>query len=278
MRVDGKGGDVAEVLALPVVLLRYGRVDLLRRILHVLRIFVWQVVLCEDGIHLRIVVASLAEHVNHLADHVLVVLRRPLCNLYHSLVVALSSLQLALGYDNVVDEDIAVGDKESEVLLHAESAHEGVLSPLDDACHHSLSDMVLAAGHESKLHLVAGEGEHGVSLSHEDWCCSIVGNDGILAVRLALEGAFLHLSVHVQLVCAVSFPYQEVVPCHLFHHVDGKHLCRMRVESECSEYLFKTMLLIWILNKEVLQFLCNLFFVQSSSSFSAFCHNRNILC
>ena len=108
MWVDGEGGDVPEVFSLLVVLLGYRRVYLVGSVFHCLRIFVWQTVLSEYGIHLHIVVAGLAEHVNHFAYHALVLLGWPLGDLHHCLVVGLSALQLALGDYDVVYENIAV--------------------------------------------------------------------------------------------------------------------------------------------------------------------------
>ena len=137
--------------------------------------------------------------------------------------------------------------------------------------------MVLAARHDGELHLVAGEGEHGVALCHEYRGCTVVGNDGVLAVRLALESAFLHLSVLVELIGAFAFPDEEVVPCHFLHHVNGEHLCGMRVETERTEYFLETILLFGILQEEVLELIYNLLLVKSFSSFSTFCHNSKVL-
>ena len=169
-------------------------------------------------------------------------------------------------------EDIAVRHEEGEILLHPQLAHKRVLRPLDDARHHSLADMVLAARHERELHLVAGEGEHRVALGHENRGGTVVGHHGILAVRLTLEGTLLNLSVHVELIGALALAHEEVVPCHLFHHVHGEHLGGMGVEPQGSEYLLETMLLVGILHEEILQLLGNLFFVESSF-LSTFCHS-----
>ena len=71
--VDGAGESVAEVLAFGIVFGCYLSRNLLGSLLHILRILVRQAVLREDSVHLDIVVASLAQHVHHLANHIAMV-------------------------------------------------------------------------------------------------------------------------------------------------------------------------------------------------------------
>ena len=92
LRVDGAGEHVAEVLALGIVRRCYLCRNLLGSLLHVLRILIRQAVLREDGVHLHVVVARLAEHVDNLADHVAVILVGPLHDAHYGVVAVLATL------------------------------------------------------------------------------------------------------------------------------------------------------------------------------------------
>ena len=71
MRVDGEGGHLAEVLTTGYLFgSNIGR-QLLSRLLYLLRIGVGQSVLCQDGVHLGIVLALLTQYVHYLANRTL---------------------------------------------------------------------------------------------------------------------------------------------------------------------------------------------------------------
>ena len=59
-RVDGAGEHLAIILTLSKVSLSNLGTDFFCRLFHILRIFIWQTILGEDGMHLSIVVAHLA--------------------------------------------------------------------------------------------------------------------------------------------------------------------------------------------------------------------------
>ena len=71
LRVNGAGEHLAEVLTTLDLLLRDARVYLLGSILDILRILVRQPILCQDGMHLDIIVALLTQDINDLAYNVL---------------------------------------------------------------------------------------------------------------------------------------------------------------------------------------------------------------
>ena len=106
LRVNGAGEDIAEVLALGVVLRRYLRRNLLGSLLHVLRILIRQAVLREDGVHLHVVVASLSEHVDNFANHVAVILVGPFHDAHHSVVTVLATFQLSARNDDAVRQHV----------------------------------------------------------------------------------------------------------------------------------------------------------------------------
>ena len=107
LRVDGTGKHIAKILTALYLLFRNTRFYLLCRILDSLRILVGQTVLRQNSVHLHIVVALLTQNVNNLTHDILRVLRRPLRNFDDSLVARLAALQLLLGYQHIVYENVA---------------------------------------------------------------------------------------------------------------------------------------------------------------------------
>ena len=275
VRVDGEGDDVAEVLSASYFLCRDGGIELVGGLLHVLRVFVGQSILREDGVHLGVVVAHLAEHVHHFAHDVLRVFRRPLCDLHHRLLVVLSPFQLFLGDENVVHEEISVGNEEGEVAFHLQSSHHLVVCPLQNLGHHGLFDVVFAPCHHGDLHAVAVESEHRVALSHEHRLVGSVGQERVLAVGLADERSLEHLSLCVQPILVVGNLLQIVVPGHLLEQVYGEHLGRMRGQVQLPENLLVAVCLIGILLKHGLQHLAQLPFRKAfhASLVLSFCHD-----
>ena len=106
LRVDSACEGVAEVLAFGIVFGRNLSRNLLCSLLHVLRILVRQSVLCEDSVHLYVVVASLAQHVHHLANHVAMILIGPFHDVHHCVVAVLAALQLAARNDDAVGKHV----------------------------------------------------------------------------------------------------------------------------------------------------------------------------
>ena len=159
-RVDGACECVAEVLALGIVLgSDFGR-NLLGSLLHILGIFIRQTVLCENSVHLDIVVARFTQYVNHLANHIAVVLVGPFHNLHHSIVAVLAALQLASRNYDAVGKHVAWRDKSAKVVVDGESSHEGVLGSFQNLNHLRLVDVVLASCHARIAHVVARQSPH----------------------------------------------------------------------------------------------------------------------
>ncbi len=272
-RVYGECGNITEVLTLLVVLLRNLTRNLVGSLLYLLRIFIRQTVLREYGVHLHIVVARLAENVNHLTDDVLVLLRRPCTDLHHRLVACGTTLELVLRDYYVVGEDVAIANEEGKSLVNTQLAHKRVVSPLQNLRHHGLLDMVDTARHIGNSHPVAGKGEKRVALRHEDWFAAIVRNETVLAVSLPDELAFLHMTFHVQLIRAVADLAEEVVPRHLVDSLHGQHLSRVRVEFKTFEYLFQTKSPAGVVHEEILHHEYHFLFCKILACLSFPCHS-----
>ena len=153
--VDGTGEDLTEILTTVDLLLGDGGIDLLGGLLHVLRILIGQVVLGEDGMHLGIVVTRLTQDIDHRTDDVLVFGIRPLDDLHHGLVVGLTTLELPLGDDDVVDEGRVLWNEEGPVLIDTQPTNDLVVGALDDLNDHRLLDMFITTGHVGHLHTIA---------------------------------------------------------------------------------------------------------------------------
>ena len=237
--VDGTGEHVAHVLAATDFLFRDARLYLLGSLLDILRIFVWQAVLRQDGVHLHIVVALLAQHVDDLPHDVLRLARGPLGDLHHRFVARLATLQLLLRDEHIVNEDVALGDEEGIVFLYLQLTYRLVHLMAQDFDHHRLLDVLLATCHIGHLHAVAIQRIHRVAFADEDGGTAVVGLERVLAVGLADKRALLHLCLQVQAVRVVADLRQIVVPRHLFHQVDRHHLDGMRIKLQRLKHLFE---------------------------------------
>ena len=176
MRVDGAGEDITEVFALSIVLLGNLIADFLSGFLHCFRVFIRQTVLCEDGIHLRIIVALLAEDVDYASHNGFMLSVRPVDYLHHHAVAVLCILYLTLRDDDILRHRFGRND-EGEILLHLESAYKLVLCTLEYLDDLRLAYMLLTTCHEAYTHTVVGECAHRVALSHEDRLVRAVRNE-----------------------------------------------------------------------------------------------------
>ena len=202
--VDGAGKDLAEVLAALDFLRRDARINLLGSILDGFRILVRQTILRQDSVHLHVVVALLAQHVNDLTDHVLRVLGRPLGDSHYSLLAVLATLQFFLGYEDIVHEDVALRNQEGIVLLHLQLTYCLIYLVRQNLYDHSFLHVFLATRHHGHTYPVTIEGKHRVALRDEDGLATVVGLERVLAVGLADKRTLLYLRLQVQTIGIVA--------------------------------------------------------------------------
>ena len=205
LRIYRTGPHVPEVFTLLEVLFRDFSTDFLGGLFHPFRILVRQSVLGKDGVHFHIIVTGFAQHIHHFAHKVLMVGVRPLGNLHQGTVVCLPAFQFLLWNQDVMNEEVLLCYEEGNVLLDPQPSYEGVFLPLQNLDDHCLLYMVLAASHELHLYMIAVQGSHGIALRDEDRRTTVVWEKCILAVRLADEGSFLHLSFGVQRVSSFAY-------------------------------------------------------------------------
>ena len=85
---------------------------------------------------------------------------RPLYHLYHRLVVGLTTLQLTLGDDDIVDEGRVLRHQEGHILLHPQTTYDLIVGTTHDLNHHRLLDMLVTTRHIRHLHTVAVHRRH----------------------------------------------------------------------------------------------------------------------
>ena len=167
-RVDSTGKYLSEVLTLLIVLFCDFARNLVGSIFYILWIFVWQTILCEDGVHLHIIVTLLSENINHFADRTLIFLIRPFDDANDSLVIRFAAFQFAAWYDDVMGKDIARCHQVGNIFIHLQSSHEAIFSSFQNLIDLCFLNMILAACQESKFHSVAVESTHRVTFGNED--------------------------------------------------------------------------------------------------------------
>ena len=265
--VDGTGEHITHILTTVDLLLGDGSIDLLCRLLHILRILVRQVILGKDGMHLGIVLTRLSEDIHHRTDDVLMFVVRPLYHLYHRLVVGLTTLQLTLGDDDVVDKSRILGHQEGHILLHPQTTYNLVTTALYDLDHHRLLDMLVTTSHIRHLHTVAVHRRHRVTFCHEHRRTAIIWQERVAAIRLTTEHTLLNLCLQVQTVGRVAHLREEVIPRHLLHRIDGEHLQRMGIKLQNFENLLERERLVRMMLEEILQQFGDLLLSQTFSTF-----------
>ena len=132
--------------------------------------------------HLGIVLASLSEDINDRADNVLMLTIRPLRHLYHCLVVRLTTLELTLGDNDIVDEGRILRNEEGHVLLHTQTTDYLITSTTYNLNDQRLLDMLVATSHIRYFHTVAIHRRHRVTLSHEHRGAPIIGQERVTTV------------------------------------------------------------------------------------------------
>ena len=213
-RVDGEGHHLAHVFAACNLLFRYHVGDALGGVLHLLRIGVGQTELGQYGVHLRFVLARLPQHLRDTPDGVVGV-HGPLHDAHRHLVALLGALQVAARDEDVVGQRAVFGDEVGQVVMYFQPAYELLVGPLQDLRHHALAHVALAAGHHGHPHAVAVHGVQGVALGHQYGLSALIGQEGVLAVGLALEGALHLLALVLQGVGVLGLLGQEVLFQHL---------------------------------------------------------------
>ena len=274
--VDGAGEHVTEVFTTGNFIGSDTRFYLLGSILYSLRIFIRQSVLCQDSVHLHVIITFLTQHVNHFTHNILRFLRRPLGDFHDSLVTCLTAFQFLLGNQDVLGKDSTLGNEEGKIALHFQLTHCLIHLMRQHLDHHSLLDMILTASHHRHTDTVAIQSKHRVALGDKDGFSAIVGLERIFSISLTDERSLLYLCLQIEAIRVVTGLGEIVVPCHFVHRFDGEHLGRMRIKFQRTEYLFKRKYLIRMFLEESLQHFYQLLLIHSFSTF-LFTHSSNVL-
>ena len=166
-RVDREGGHAAEVAPAVDFLLRDAAVDGGGRLLDFGLEAVGELVLGQNGVHLRVVVARQTQHVNQLA-HGALAPERPLGDADHHLLAVLDLGILLFGQEDVHGHLARIGLDENLVGPHLRNADIGLAAPLDDARHLALHLAAARLVGDDHLDTVAVEGVGRIALVDED--------------------------------------------------------------------------------------------------------------
>ena len=188
--------------------------------------------------HLGGVVARAAQDVYDLSDGVLGLVG-PFDDLHHGLVAALAAFQFVFGDEDVIGQRAVLGDEEGIRLGHFERAHEGVVGPLQYFDNFAFGAASASFGIEGYLHAVAGHGMGRVAFGDEDGVAAAVGDEGVLAVALALEDTRHLHAVDIELVFVLFGFVDVVVVLQLVKDVHTKHFQRMGGQVQLFEDVFQ---------------------------------------
>ena len=198
--VNRAGEHLPEVFSFSQILRGNLGTDSLRSLFNCLGILVWQAILSQDGVHLRIVIASFSQHVDNLSYDVFMILIGPFAHFHHHLVVGLAALQLVSWNQNVVGKQVFLCHQEGDVLFNSQFTNELIARTLqyfDDLC---LFDVLLTARHERHFHAVTIECRHRVALGNKDGFVASIGDERVLPITFAPKKPFHHLSHLVETV------------------------------------------------------------------------------
>ena len=260
--VDGEGEHIAEILAPRYFGFADAVADVFGLALHVLGIFVWQVIFGQYGMHLGIVFALVPQHIDHFAHRVALFLG-PIDDAHHSLVARPSALEAGYGHEDVAGQRAVLGEQEGVVVAHLQFAHKGVLCPFYNLHHLCLGRMPAAAGQQGGLHAVAVEGVHGVAFHHQDGFFLAVGDETVAAVALAHEDALHGLTALVEPVAAPALVAHEVVGHHVVQHVGTEQFQRMRLQFQCFRYVLQRIFTARMGGEEGFQLFCDALLVAA---------------
>ena len=234
-RVDGEGGDAAEILALGHLLFCDTLADLLGCFLHIFGIFVREAELGEDGVHLGVVLPFRSEDVEDFAARVHLVVA-PAGDAGHGLVAVLAPFELVARDDDVGGEEFRVGHERRIILVDLDCADKLLLLGLHDLYHAGLGILAAAGCRNNHAHLVAVEGMHRVALGHHDLL--VVDHHGVLAVAAAHEIAdVLRAAVSFRLVSSEIHLHDVADGGELVEDVDHIHAQRPALGADAKRYL-----------------------------------------
>ena len=168
MRVNGACPYIPEVLTPGTFFIGYGIWNLVGSIFHLFRIFVWQIVLCEDGVHLCLVLTFLAKNVNNFCNDVALFVVRPRNDFRHSHIICLAPFELFLGDDDVCGDIIVLWNQESKSFFHFQFTYKLVFLALDNFRNLCFAYVVAFTRHHHYAHLVTLHSKERVTLCYED--------------------------------------------------------------------------------------------------------------
>ena len=164
--------------------------------------------------HFGRIFSLLSKDVYHFSDGALRTVG-PFRYLHDGLVAGFSALEFVFRNENIVGKGTALRDEEAKSLFHLQLPNEGVFGTLQDFRHLGLTRVSWPACQHRDLHAVSIEGVERIALTNQDTLSTIVGQEGVSAIALALESTLHHVGAHG--ISVVSFIVRrEVIVEHQF--------------------------------------------------------------
>ena len=181
LRVDGECRHVAHVAALGELLGRQVVRNLVGGLFQRLRVRVRQSVLGKYGVHLGVVVAHIAEHINDFAYRAAVA-HAPLHYLHNGFLSVLAAVQIVHRNENIAGKNLVVNTQERIVSPHLQHTDERVLRTLQYLHHLAFGLAALRTGVEEHTHTVLVQCVAQTALGYEYRATAVVRHEVCLSV------------------------------------------------------------------------------------------------
>ena len=140
VRVYGKGGYIAKILASGYFLGGNVGRECLGCFFHLFGIFIGQSVLCQYGVHFGIVFALFAQNVYNLTDGAFRI-GGPFGNFHHHFVAIFGSFKFIFRNKDVSGQRAAFGNEETIASLHLQLSDKGVVGAAQNFGYFGLAGM-----------------------------------------------------------------------------------------------------------------------------------------
>ena len=187
--------------------------------------------------HLRIIIPRHAQYVHHFT-HRAISAFGPVHYLHHGLVAGLAGFKQFLGDKNVGSQEFAVGNKQSIIVLHFESAYKHLLLGFENLEHLRLGFTVGSLGADVYLHFVAIERMLGVALGHKyHFAATRVEHHAIFSITATHKCARAHHITVGELKLAGGGLLQHAFYSEFFYYLHHQSACQRTVGAYGRRYL-----------------------------------------
>ena len=219
--------------------------------------------------HLGGVVARPAQDVDYLPDGILGFVG-PFHYFHDGFVARFPTFQLFFGDEDIVGKRTVFRHQEGVGTGNFQRAYKGVVGAFQHLDDFAFGLAPAAFGIEGDAYFIVVHGVCRVTFGNEYRVASTFGDERVLSVALALEGAYHLYAVVVQLVLAFVHFGDVVVQQQVAQNVLTKHLQGMRSKVELFEYVFQGQYFVGFRMEKIHQCAHKLFLFHSLAGFLFF--------